>query len=132
MENNLDLEITQQEYAIVKKELLNKAGIFGICFAVFLVLCKLMNSADSFWGLLEDALMFTTLMYLPYKICFQSTGAVIGSLVGSFVLVIVACLVLGEASWIVGIITFGGMAVDFGWSIYRLLTLRKTLTGNGQ
>jgi hypothetical protein len=53
-------------------------------------------------------LMFTLVMYLPFKICYESTGSIIASLIGSFILVLIVGLLLGdEITLIAGILCFG-------------------------
>lgn len=132
MENNIDLEVAQMEYLEVKTKLWDKLCTFGICLAVFFVFFKLVDNEASFFSILKDAFYFTLVMYLPFKICYQSTGSIISSLIGSFILVIIVGLVIGENSLLLACILLGGLILDFGWSIRRLTTLKKTLSSYGQ
>lgn len=127
MENNVNKETVQLEYMEAKRELLEKAGILGICTAVFFAMLKLLTDDASIFICLRDGFYFSLVMYLPFKICYQTTGSIIGSLIGSFVLVIIVGLILGDGSTMLGWILFGGMALDLGRSIYRMWTLRKLL-----
>lgn len=132
MENIIDREVTQLQYMEVKQELWGKAKILGLCTLAFFLVFKLLNNDTSVFSCLKDGFYFALVMYLPFKICYQTTGSVISSFIGSFIIVIIVGLVLGDSSTLLGFILFGGMAVDFGWSIYKMWNLRKLLTGTMQ
>ena len=132
MENNMDLELAQAEYLEVKSGLLKKTGILGLCTLAFFLMFRLLTDDTTFFGCLRDGFYFALVMYLPFKICYQTTGSVISSFIGSFVIVIIVGLVLGDSSNLLGWILFGSMAVDFGWSIYKMWNLRKLLTHSVQ
>ena len=126
MENNIDLEIAQAAFLEEKSALSKKIRTFSLCLAVFFVLIKLMNMEASIFRTLKEAFYLTLVMYLPFKICYKSTGSIVSSLIGSVIIVLVVGLVLGDSSPLLGWVLFGGMAVDFGWSIYRLWTLKQS------
>ena len=132
MENNINQDITQLQYMEVKQELWNKAKILGLCTLAFFLMFRLLTDDTTFFGCLRDGFYFALVMYLPFKICYQGTGSIISSFIGSFIVVIIVGLVLGDSSTLLGFILFGGMAVDFGWSIFKMRNLRKLLTQSVQ
>lgn len=127
MENNMDLELTQAEYLEVKSGLWKKTGILALCTLSFFVMFRLLTDNTTFFECLRDGFYFALVMYLPFKICYQTTGSIISAFIGSFILVLIVGLVLGDSSTLLGWILFGGMALDFGWSIYRMWALKKML-----
>ena len=127
MENIIDQETAYLEYMEVKQGLWNKVKILGLCTLAFFLMFKLANKDASFFACIKDGFCFALGMYLPFKISYQATGSFLGSIIGSFVIVIIAGLVLGDSSALLGWLLFGGMAVDFGWSIYRMQSLKKAL-----
>ena len=128
MDNTIDYETMQLAYLEEKDKLMRKVKIFGICLAVFFVVVWLMDREASIFTMIRQAFYFTLVMYLPFKICYESTGSIISSLIGSFILVLIVGLLLGDSSTLIGWVLLGGMAADFGWSIYRMWNLKKTLT----
>ena len=127
MENTINYETSQIAYQEEMDKLMRKIKIFGICLAVFFVVVWLMDREASIFTISKLAFYFTLVMYLPFKICYESTGSIIASLIGSFILVLIVGLLLGDRSTLIGWILLGGMAVDFGWSIYRIRTMKKNL-----
>lgn len=127
MDNPINYEIAQLSYQEEKDKLIRKLKIFCICLAVFFVVVWLMDREAPIFTVVRQAFYFTLVMYLPFKICYEGTGSIISSLIGSFILVLIVGLILGDSSTLLGWVLFGGMALDFGWSIYRMWTLKKML-----
>ena len=128
MENNYDLEALQNSYMQEKEALAKKLGILAICFAVVFVVIRIISSNLTFFEVAETALGLTLGMYLPFKIGIQTTGSIIGGMLSGVVLVIVLGLLIGDKNLLFGLILFGGMAIDLGWSIVKVWKLRKLLT----
>lgn len=127
MDNSVNYENAQLSYLEEKDKLMRKLKIFCICLAVFFVVVWLMDREASIFTVVRQAFYFTLVMYLPFKICYEGTGSIISSLIGSFILVLIVGLVLGDSSTLLGWVLLGGMALDFGWSIYRMRALKKML-----
>ena len=127
MDNSVTYENAQLSYLEEKDKLMRKLKIFCICLAVFFVVVWLMDREASIFTVVRQAFYFTLVMYLPFKICYEGTGSIISSLIGSFILVLIVGLVLGDSSTLLGWVLLGGMALDFGWSIYRMRALKKML-----
>ena len=127
MDNSVNYEMAQLSYQEEKDKLMRKLKIFCICLAVFFVVVWLMDREASIFTVVRQAFYFTLVMYLPFKICYEGTGSIISSLIGSFILVLIVGLVLGDSSTLLGWVLLGGMALDFGWSIYRMRVLKKML-----
>lgn len=127
MDNSVNYENAQLSYLEEKDKLMRKLKIFCICLAVFFVIVWLMDREASIFTVVRQAFYFTLVMYLPFKICYEGTGSIISSLIGSFILVLIVGLVLGDSSTLLGWVLLGGMALDFGWSIYRMRALKKML-----
>lgn len=127
MDNSVNYENAQLSYLEEKDKLMRKFKIFCICLAVFFVVVWLMDREASIFTVVRQAFYFTLVMYLPFKICYEGTGSIISSLIGSFILVLIVGLVLGDSSTLLGWVLLGGMALDFGWSIYRMRALKKML-----
>lgn len=127
MDNSVNYENAQLSYLEEKDKLMRKLKIFCICLAVFFVVVWLMDREASIFTVVRQAFYFTLVMYLPFKICYEGTGSIISSLIGSFILVLIVGLVLGDNSSLLGWVLLAGMALDFGWSIYRMRALKKML-----
>lgn len=127
MDNSVNYENAQLSYLEEKDKLMRKLKIFCICLAVFFVIVWLMDREASIFTVVRQAFYFTLVMYLPFKICYEGTGSIISSLIGSFILVLIVGLVLSDSSTLLGWVLLGGMALDFGWSIYRIRALKKML-----
>ena len=127
MDNSVNYENAQLSYLEEKDKLMRKLKIFCICLAVFFVVVWLMDREASIFTVVRQAFYLTLVMYLPFKICYEGTGSIISSLIGSFILVLIVGLVLGDSSTLLGWVLLGGMALDFGWSIYRMRALKKML-----
>lgn len=127
MDNSVNYENAQLSYLEEKDKLMRKLKIFCICLAVFFVVVWLMDREASIFTVVRQAFYFTLVMYLPFKICYEGTGSIISSLIGSFILVLIVGLVLGDSSTLLGWVLLGGMALDFGWSIYRMRALKKMM-----
>ena len=89
MENIIDQEVTQLQYMEVKQELWGKAKILGLCTLAFFLMFKLLNNDTSVFSCLKDGFYFALVMYMPFKICYQTTGSIISSFIGSFIIVII-------------------------------------------
>lgn len=132
MENNVDMETAQLAYAEAKEELLGKVGLFALCMGIFIAFFRIVFGYESFFQLMECSFTFTLIMYLPFKICYKMTGSILSALIGGFVLVIIVGLVLGDSSTLLALILLGGLALDFGISISKLLKIKKLLTSDSQ
>lgn len=129
MENNIDQEIAVLAYQEVKKELQQKVGIFALCMAIFFAFFKLAFGETSFFSALGDSFMMTLAMYLPFKIVFKFTGSVVGGIVGGLILGLIISAVLGGNSILLSLVLLGGLVLDFGWSIAKLLKIRSVISG---
>lgn len=132
MENNITMEIAQLAYSNAKKELLQKVGTFALCMGVFMVFIKVAVGYESFADLLEGSFCAALMINLPFRIFYKHTGSIIGSVVGSFIMVIMAAILLGITGPFLAVVMIGVFVLDFGWSIAKLLKCKKMLVGNNQ
>lgn len=117
----------QAAHEAVVQELKQKIGTFALCLLAFFVLGKLMMSEATLFEILEFAFTFSLMLYLPFKICYRATGSVLFGVILSFVLVVILGLVVDGSNVLLSLILLGGLAVDFGSSIYKLIKIRKML-----
>ena len=125
MDNMINQETAYAEYMEVKRGLQKKVGILGLCALAFFIMFRLANKDASFFSCARDGFYCGLAMYLPYRISYQATGSFVGSIIGSLVIVVIAGLVLGDSSALLGGLLLSGMAIDFGCSIWRMWSLKK-------
>ena len=128
MENIINQERAYAEYMEVKQGLLKKARILALCTLAFFMIFRLSNTDAAILTCARDGFYCALVMYLPYRISYQATGSFVGSIIGSLVIVVIAGLVLGDSSALLGWLLLGGMMIDFGWSIWRMWSLKKSLS----
>ena len=128
MENNLELEATQEAYQKAVNGLVKKTKFMSLCFLAFFALFKIASKDMTFFDALEGAFGFTICLYLPFKICHQITGTIGGTIIGGIILLIVLALFVGNRNVLFSLILIGGMLLDFGWSIAKVWKLKKVLT----
>ena len=128
MENNLELEATQEAYQKAVNGLVKKTKFMSLCFLAFFVFLKIVSKEMTFFDALEGAFGFTICLYLPFKICHQITGTIGGTIIGGFILLIVLAFFVGDRNVLFSLILIGGMALDFGWSIAKVRKLKRALT----
>ena len=127
MDNMINQETAYAEYMEVKRGLQKKVGILGLCALAFFIMFRLANKDASFFSCARDGFYCALVMYLPYKVSYQATGSFLCAIIGSLVIVVIAGLVLGDSSALLGGLLLSGMAIDFGWSIWRMWSLKKSL-----
>ena len=71
MENNLELEATQEAYQKAVNGLVKKTKFLSLCFLAFFVFLKIASKEMTFFEAVEGAFGFTICLYLPFKICHQ-------------------------------------------------------------
>ena len=128
MENNLELEATQEAYQKAVNGLVKKTKFLSLCFLAFFVFLKIASKEMTFFEAVEGAFGFTICMYLPFKICHQITGTIGGTIIGGIILLIVLALFVGNRNVLFSLILIGGMLLDFGWSIAKVRKLKKVMT----
>ena len=128
MENNLELEATQEAYQKAVNGLVKKTKFMSLCFLAFFVFLKIVSKEMTFFDALEGAFGFTICLYLPFKICHQITGSIRGTIIGGIILLIVLAFFVGDRNVLFSLILIGGMLLDFGWSIAKVRKLKKALT----
>ena len=127
MDNMINRENAYAEYMEVKQELWNKVKLLGLCTLAFFIMFRLANKGASFFSCTRDGFYCGLIMYLPFRVSYQATGSFLGSIICSIVIVVIAGLVLGDSSALLYWLLLGGMAIDFGCSIWRMWSLKKTL-----
>lgn len=134
MENKINYDEVKTKFEEVKKELLQKVGIFAGCMAVvFFFLKSFYSEEDSapFFSLLRDSFNFSLAFYLPFKIGYRASGSfILGAILGLILTVIVG-LFIGDNSVLLAIILLGGCAIDFGSSIIRLIKAKQLMKAAG-
>ena len=92
MENNLELEATQEAYQKAVNGLVKKTKFLSLCFLAFFVFLKIASKEMTFFEAVEGAFGFTICLYLPFKICHQITGTIGVTIIGGIILLIVLAL----------------------------------------
>ena len=126
MDNIINWENAYAEYMEVKRGLWSKAKILGLCTLAFFRMFRLSNKDATYFACIRDGFFCALIMYLPYKVSYQATGSFLCAIIGSLVIVVIAGLALGDSSALLGWLLLGGMAIDFGWSIWQMRRLKKS------